>query len=104
MVVIQWRMSDLARWCTNHSFQHAMYLKNEMQRALAYYAKGKKVDAVQEKAIAIIAKLEKWCRTAFVDREMIRICTGDPKMVYNSKKVKSLARQAWERYNSKESY
>jgi len=104
LFAIRWTMPQYASWCKSHSFNEVMNLKREMQQALSTYAKKHKYDAVQAKALAILSKLEKWCKYAFVEMESARIIRGSPSLATSPTTVKTMARQQWEILNSRMSY
>lgn len=104
LAISRWKMTDLARWCGAHSFRHAMDFKRSLQKALATYSRTHKYDAVQEKMIAIISKLEKWCKKAFIDKQMVTLMRWQPSLIDKPITAKAMARESWERLNSKASF
>lgn len=103
-IFIRFTLPELAKWCSTQSFNSIMNFKYEFQKALTVYSKSHKMDAVQEKAISILTKLEKWCRDAFIKREMIRLIGGSHFHKSKNINIKSQAREAWEEYNRRMSY
>ena len=81
-----------------------MKLKNELQRAMANYSKGKQgsFDSVQEKSLAMMVKIEKWLKSSFIEKQMKILRRNFPNQTESG--LKGQARVAWENYNTKWSY
>lgn len=102
ILVICWKISHLYDFCRKSSFNDIMNFKRDLQVALANYARHNKYDSIQEKAIAMIGKIEKWCSMAFIEREMKQLNRIYPS--WSDKRKKVHARQNWEVLNRKWSY
>lgn len=102
--VVHWTMPMLANFCKSYrgNYRAIMEFKREFQMALAAYSKHRKYDAVQDKSISIICKIEKWVKDIFVRDMVISIYKSFPQM--NPTKAKNRARNLWEVYNRKMSY
>lgn len=97
----------LHRLIKGQSFDTAMRLRYEIQRALAVYAKGKggTPDIVQEGAIFAAGQIESWCREAFYKRRMGEILRNDGNLVLRGKKTaKWQVRREWEALAAKMAY
>lgn len=101
LIVIHMKMPELADLVRGMGWNSVMRFKREFQQALTVYARHHSMDRIQEKAVAMMTKIEKWARNAFVEKEMLRIRSGTNKTLLTAKHE---ARQAWEVYNRKESY
>lgn len=101
---VRFTMPDLYRMVKNTSYEGAMFLKSDLQKAMAVYSKGKqgKLDRVQEKAIAMMMKLEKWVKLAFIEKQLNLLKKTHPGLTDQGRK--SIARNEWEKYNKKMSY
>lgn len=97
-------MPELAQWCQQHSFNDAIKLRREIQQALAYYAKYNKMDKIQEKALAITNKLEKWCRDFFLKNEITNLIRINPALAKRPMSVKQFAKDKWEKLIKQQSY
>lgn len=97
-------MNELYRGVKSMGYEQTMMLKNELQRAMSKYSVGKQgqFDRVQEKALAMMMKLEKWIKIAFIERELKYLKKNCPQLTDAGRK--SLARESWEKYNRKMSY
>lgn len=102
LAVVSFKIPELAKLCGSLGWNGVMRFKREFQQALAAYARHHKMDRVQEKSLAIITKIEKWARMAFVEKEIIKIRAGKPYVSFQA--AKNEARGAWEHYNRRESY
>lgn len=102
LIVTRWTIAQLATFCRRRSPQHVMDFRRELQKAVADYRKRNKYDAVCDKALAITGKIEKWMRSAFVEREMVRVIRGNPTL--SPRAAKNKAREAWETYHREHSY
>lgn len=101
---VHFKLPDLYKLCKAMTYEQTMMLKKDLQRAIAVYSKDKqgKFDAVQEKAIAMMMKIEKWIKQAFIEYELKKIERNYPNLTQQGRK--SMARESWERYNEKMSY
>lgn len=101
--VIQWRMDELAWHIKGGSPKSIMLFKRELQMALSHYSKhgNGKLDSVQEKAISMIAKIEKWLRQAYFDYHKTKLLR-DGKLTKQG--IKSNLRNDFEKWNKEESY
>lgn len=107
LAVIRWTMNNLAAYCRTTSFLEIMRFKRDLQIALAAYSKhSSSVDKIQEKALAMIAKIEKWARAAFVKEEIkkLRNGQGSSHLILSAVTAKHKAYDEWEKLNRKMSY
>lgn len=97
-------MNQLHKMVVGQSPDHVMMLKNELQKAMTSYAKGKQggFDDIQAKSVAMMMKLEKWIKAAFIEKAMKRLKKDYPN--FTEAGIKSAAREDWEIYNREMSY
>lgn len=97
-------MPDLYRKVYGMTPHQGMRFKYDLQKAISTYSKGKngQLDAIQEKALAMMMKLEKWIKHSFIEKELRILNRTMPRLTDEGRK--SAARAAWEVYNSTMSY
>lgn len=85
----RYQLADMLR---GNSIDSAMNIRNNLQISMAEYARKHKYDHVQEKAIAITSKIEKWCKQRFLQHSNTKILP------------KKKALEIWEQYAKARSY
>ena len=98
------KLPQLYKICKAVTANDVMNLKRELQVAMTGYSKNKngQLDNIQEKALAMMMKMEKWIMHAFIAKEMKYMERNFPNMSAMGRK--SMAKEAWEKYNREMSY
>lgn len=113
------KRSTMDSWLNTMRPRQKMEFRRNIQIALVHYAKGKpslsptegtlldrelNSHQIQFRAMSVLKHIERNCRNEYIKIMMREIAKRYPHLSENKAKLKSLAKQKWERFCSKTSY